>query len=53
MFKWSQDKSIFKVFTCFMCVLKMWSDCEGGALVRVHIFIVAKGQKLELSGIIR
>ena len=50
MFKWSQDKSISKVF---MCVLMMWSDCEGGALVRVHIFIIAKGQKLELFGIIR
>ena len=24
--KWSQDKSIRKVFTCFVCVLMMWSD---------------------------
>ena len=24
--KWSQDKSIRKVFTCFVCVLMIWSD---------------------------
>ena len=35
---WSQDKSMRKVFTCFVCVLMMWSDCgwslgEGGNLL--------------------
>ena len=33
--KWSQNKSMHKFFTCFECVLMMWSDCrwylEGGA----------------------
>ena len=50
--KWSQDKSIRKVFTCFVCVLMMWS-AGGGALERVQIFILAEGLKIEFFGIIR
>ena len=46
--KLSQDKSICKVFTCFVCVLMMWSD--GGALERVQIFILAEGLKVEFFG---
>ena len=45
--KWSQDKSICKVFTCFVHVLLMWLDFESGALERVQIFILAKGIKIE------
>ena len=53
--KWSQDKSIRKVFTCFVCVftvLMMWSDwgtCQGNtlALERVQILILAEGLNIE------
>ena len=44
--KWSQDKSIRKVFTCFVCVLMMWSGW-GWGLERVQIFIL-KGPSLRL-----
>ena len=50
--KWSQDKSIRKGFTYFVCVLMMWSEW-GGALERVQIFILAEGLKIEFFGIIR
>ena len=50
--KWSQDKPICKVFTCFVCVLMMWSDWCGGPLERVQIFILAEGLKIEFFGII-
>ena len=30
--KWSQDKSICEVFTCFVCVLIKWSDWECNVL---------------------
>ena len=48
--KWSQDKSIRKVFTCFVCVCV---DVVSGALERVQIFILAEGLKIEFYGIIR
>ena len=44
--KWSQDKSIRNVFTCFVCVLMMGSDW-GGALEKVQILILAEGVKME------
>ena len=44
--KWSQDKSIHKVFTCFVCVLMM-CQTGGGALERVQIFILAEGLKID------
>ena len=45
--KWSQDKPIRKVFTCFVC-----GQTGGGALERVQIFILAEGLKIEFFGII-
>ena len=38
--KWSQDKSMRKVFTCFVCVDDVRGQTWGGALERVHIFIL-------------
>ena len=37
--KWSQDKSIRKVFTCFVCVC---GQSGGGAFERVQILILAE-----------
>ena len=50
--KWSQDKSIHKVFTCFVCVLMMWSDW-GWSLGEGANFILAEGLKIGFFGIIR
>ena len=51
--KWSQDKSIRKVFTCFVCVLMMWSDW-GWSLGEGANYYLAEGLKklsfLALSG---
>ena len=44
-----KDKSIRKVFTCFVCVDVVTG---GGALERVQISILAKGLKIECFGII-
>ena len=50
--KLSQDKSVHKVFTCFVCVLMMWSDW-GWSLGEGAHFILAEGLKSEFFGIIR
>ena len=41
-----------KVFTCFVCVLMMWSDW-GWSLREGANFILAERLKLEFFGIIR
>ena len=44
--KWSQEKSIFKVFTCFVSVLMMRSDW-GWNLGEGANFYLAEGLKIE------
>ena len=52
--KRSQDKSIHRVCTCFVCVLMMWSDWGVAALKRVQFFISAEGLKIDFFfGIIK
>ena len=50
--RWSQDKSMRKVFTHFVCVLMMWSDW-GWSLGEGASFILVEGLKIEFFGIIR
>ena len=47
--KWSQDKSICQVFTCFVYVLMM-CQTGGGALQRVQNFILVEGLQIEFFG---
>ena len=50
--KWSQDKSIRKVFTCFVCVLMMWSDwgwsLGEGANFYFRVFLALSGRESSL-----
>ena len=50
--KWSQDKSIHKVFYGFVYML-ICGQTGSGALERVQTFILAEGLKLSFWGIIR
>ena len=37
--KWSKDKSESRAFTCFVCVLIMWSAREGANFILGEVLI--------------
>ena len=46
--KWSQDKPRRKVFTCFVYVLMMYSDCGWSLEEGAILFILAEGLKISV-----